>query len=84
KYHICYYGAICVVNHHNTYANCIRGINSFFKRSLFCFKLEIVLKSHVCLQLRILKGGHTAGVGSLAWNSHILTTGVIDGKILNN
>ncbi|KAL5056335.1 hypothetical protein RYX36_037017 [Vicia faba] len=35
-------------------------------------------------KLRTLKGGHTAGVGSLAWNSHILSTGGMDGKILNN
>ncbi|KAK9697598.1 hypothetical protein RND81_08G047600 [Saponaria officinalis] len=35
-------------------------------------------------QLRTLKGGHTACVGSLAWNNHILTTGSMDGKIINN
>ncbi|KAK9697490.1 hypothetical protein RND81_08G040900 [Saponaria officinalis] len=36
------------------------------------------------LQLRTLKGGHTVRVGSLAWNNHILTTGSMDGKIINN
>ncbi|KAK9697440.1 hypothetical protein RND81_08G037700 [Saponaria officinalis] len=36
------------------------------------------------LQLRTLKGGHTARVGSLEWNNHILTTGSMDGKIINN
>ena len=36
------------------------------------------------LQLRTLKGGHRARVGSLAWNGHILTTGGMDGKIVNN
>ncbi|KAL2921513.1 Cell division cycle 20.1 cofactor of APC complex [Bienertia sinuspersici] len=35
-------------------------------------------------QLRTLKGGHRARVGSLAWNNHILTTGSMDGKIMNN
>ncbi|XP_073525700.1 uncharacterized protein [Phyllobates terribilis] len=35
-------------------------------------------------QLRTLKGGHRSRVGSLAWNSHILTTGGMDGKIINN
>ncbi|KGN58619.1 cell division cycle 20.2, cofactor of APC complex [Cucumis sativus] len=35
-------------------------------------------------QLRTLKGGHRMRVGSLAWNNHILTTGGMDGKILNN
>ncbi|XP_058752747.1 cell division cycle 20.1, cofactor of APC complex-like [Vicia villosa] len=35
-------------------------------------------------KLRTLKGGHSATVGSLAWNNHILTTGGMDGKILNN
>ncbi|XP_030499408.2 cell division cycle 20.1, cofactor of APC complex [Cannabis sativa] len=35
-------------------------------------------------QLRTLKGGHRALVGSLAWNNHILTTGGMDGRIINN
>lgn len=35
-------------------------------------------------QLRTLKGGHRQRVGSLAWNNHILTTGGMDGKIINN
>ncbi|CAN6486949.1 unnamed protein product [Victoria cruziana] len=35
-------------------------------------------------QLRTLRGGHQSRVGSLAWNSHILTTGGKDGLILNN
>ncbi|KAG6605663.1 Cell division cycle 20.1, cofactor of APC complex, partial [Cucurbita argyrosperma subsp. sororia] len=36
------------------------------------------------LQLRTLRGGHRMRVGSLAWNNHILTTGGMDGKIINN
>ncbi|GMI89645.1 cell division cycle 20.1 [Hibiscus trionum] len=35
-------------------------------------------------QLRTLKGGHTSRVGSMAWNNHILTTGGMDGLIVNN
>ncbi|KAI3698263.1 hypothetical protein L2E82_42531 [Cichorium intybus] len=34
--------------------------------------------------LRTLKGGHQSRVGSLDWNNHILTTGGMDGKIVNN
>ncbi|CAN1168434.1 Cell division cycle 20.1, cofactor of APC complex [Linum perenne] len=34
--------------------------------------------------LRTLKGGHRCRVGSLAWNNHILTTGGMDGRIVNN
>lgn len=30
-----------------------------------------------------LKHVHNSGVGSLAWNNHILTTGAMDGKIVN-
>ena len=36
------------------------------------------------LQLRTLKGCHQSRVGSLAWNNHILTTGGMDGQIVNN
>ncbi|CAI0423495.1 unnamed protein product [Linum tenue] len=35
-------------------------------------------------QLRTLKGGHRCRVGSLAWNDNILTTGGMDGRIINN
>ncbi|BBH07530.1 zinc finger protein-related protein [Prunus dulcis] len=35
------------------------------------------------VQLWIL-GGHHGRVGSLAWNKHILTTGGMDGRIINN
>ncbi|KAF3793537.1 putative cytosolic iron-sulfur assembly protein 1 [Nymphaea thermarum] len=35
-------------------------------------------------ELRALRGGHQSQVGSLAWNSHILTTGDMDGLIFNN
>ncbi|CAL9247651.1 unnamed protein product [Arabidopsis halleri] len=35
-------------------------------------------------KVRTLKGGHQSRVGSLAWNNHILTTGGMDGKIINN
>ncbi|KAK7290700.1 hypothetical protein RIF29_05303 [Crotalaria pallida] len=34
--------------------------------------------------LRTLRGGHQGRVGSLAWNNHILTTGGMDGRIVNN
>ncbi|XP_044491881.1 cell division cycle 20.2, cofactor of APC complex-like isoform X1 [Mangifera indica] len=34
--------------------------------------------------LRTLRGGHRLRVNSLAWKSHILTTGGMDGKIINN
>ncbi|OEL24978.1 Cell division cycle 20.1, cofactor of APC complex [Dichanthelium oligosanthes] len=34
--------------------------------------------------LRTLRGVHEARVGSLAWNNSILTTGSMDGKIVNN
>ncbi|KAI6696113.1 hypothetical protein NL676_016232 [Syzygium grande] len=34
--------------------------------------------------LRTLRGGHRSRVGSLAWNNHILTTGGMDGQIVNN
>lgn len=36
------------------------------------------------MQLRTLRGCHRAQVGSLAWNDHIITTGGMDGKIVNN
>ncbi|KAM0929055.1 hypothetical protein ACQ4PT_001877 [Festuca glaucescens] len=35
-------------------------------------------------KLRTLQGVHESRVGSLAWNSNILTTGGMDGKIVNN
>ncbi|CAN4100636.1 unnamed protein product [Withania somnifera] len=34
--------------------------------------------------LRTIKGGHISRVGSLDWNNHILTTGGMDGQIINN
>ncbi|KAL6600562.1 hypothetical protein ACP70R_045362 [Stipagrostis hirtigluma subsp. patula] len=34
--------------------------------------------------LRTLRGVHQSRVGSLAWNSNILTTGAMDGNIVNN
>ncbi|GAA0167637.1 hypothetical protein Leryth_004639 [Lithospermum erythrorhizon] len=34
--------------------------------------------------LRVLKGGHSSRVGALDWNNHILTTGGMDGQIINN
>ncbi|XP_030515687.1 cell division cycle 20.1, cofactor of APC complex-like [Rhodamnia argentea] len=34
--------------------------------------------------LRTLTGGHITRVGSLAWDNHILTTGGMDGLIVNN
>ncbi|XP_021912132.1 cell division cycle 20.1, cofactor of APC complex-like [Carica papaya] len=35
-------------------------------------------------KLRTLSGGRWSQVNSLAWNQHILTTGGMDGKIINN
>ncbi|CAM8973513.1 unnamed protein product [Rhodiola kirilowii] len=35
-------------------------------------------------QLRTLRGAHQSRVGSLAWNNQILTTGGMDGSIVNN
>ncbi|TKY63091.1 Cell division cycle 20.1, cofactor of APC complex [Spatholobus suberectus] len=35
-------------------------------------------------QLRTLRGGHRLGVGSLAWNNHILTAGGMDSRIVNH
>ncbi|TYG52788.1 hypothetical protein ES288_D09G056100v1 [Gossypium darwinii] len=35
-------------------------------------------------QLRTLRGCHRSRLGSMAWNSHILTTGGMDGMIVNN
>ncbi|KDP21935.1 hypothetical protein JCGZ_03073 [Jatropha curcas] len=35
-------------------------------------------------RLRTLKGGHRLRVNSLAWNNHILTTGGMDARIINN
>ncbi|KAK2643059.1 hypothetical protein Ddye_024822 [Dipteronia dyeriana] len=36
-------------------------------------------------KLRTLRDGHISGVGSVAWNNYqILTTGDIDGKVVNN
>ncbi|KAL6342616.1 hypothetical protein AAG906_012477 [Vitis piasezkii] len=34
--------------------------------------------------LRTLRGGHQSRVGSLDWKNHILTTGGMDGQIINN
>lgn len=44
----------------------------------------ILMLFFLVLQLRTLKGGHRQRVGSLAWNNHILTTGGMDGRIVNN
>ncbi|KAG8486016.1 hypothetical protein CXB51_019394 [Gossypium anomalum] len=35
-------------------------------------------------QLHALRGCHRSRMGSMAWNSHFLTTGGMDGMILNN
>ncbi|KAG9459465.1 hypothetical protein H6P81_003973 [Aristolochia fimbriata] len=35
-------------------------------------------------QLRTLRGGHRSRVGALSWNQHILTSGGMDGLIINN
>ncbi|KAF3639858.1 Cell division cycle 20.1, cofactor of APC complex [Capsicum annuum] len=34
--------------------------------------------------LRTMRGGHRSRVGALDWNNHILTTGGMDGQIINN
>ncbi|KAF2287395.1 hypothetical protein GH714_039813 [Hevea brasiliensis] len=34
--------------------------------------------------VRTLRGGHQLRVNSLAWNNHVLTTGGMDAKIINN
>ncbi|KAK6129406.1 hypothetical protein DH2020_036858 [Rehmannia glutinosa] len=34
--------------------------------------------------LRTLRGGHGSRVGALDWNNHVLTTGGMDGQIINN
>ncbi|MED6212542.1 hypothetical protein PIB30_084383 [Stylosanthes scabra] len=43
-----------------------------------------VWDSAACRLLRTLRGVHQLRVGSLAWNDHVLTTGGMDGKIVNN
>jgi cell division cycle protein 20 (cofactor of APC complex) len=48
-----------------------------------CIKSDESDDELVILQLRSLKG-HSARVGSLAWNGPILTTGGRDNLILNN
>ncbi|VVA99393.1 unnamed protein product [Arabis nemorensis] len=46
---------------------------------------ELQLRDSVTNRLvRTLKGCHHSRVGSLAWNNHILTTGGMDGQIINN
>ncbi|KAK7396796.1 hypothetical protein VNO78_17955 [Psophocarpus tetragonolobus] len=40
--------------------------------------------SHTSTLARTLRDGHQARVGSLSWNNHILTTGGMDGRIVNN
>ncbi|CAN1171046.1 Cell division cycle 20.1, cofactor of APC complex [Linum perenne] len=46
---------------------------------------EVQLWDYTSIKLlRTLKGGHRCRVGSLAWNNHILTTGGMDGVIVNN
>ncbi|WCJ34132.1 Cell division cycle 20.2 cofactor of APC complex [Euphorbia peplus] len=35
-------------------------------------------------KIRTLRGGHRLRVNSLAWNNHILTTGGMDAKVINN
>ncbi|KAI3992520.1 hypothetical protein MKX01_022611 [Papaver californicum] len=34
--------------------------------------------------LRTLRGGHQSRVGAMDWNNHILSTGGVDGLIINN
>ncbi|KAK1557767.1 hypothetical protein Q3G72_031521 [Acer saccharum] len=44
--------------------------------NVLTFALEIqIWDSTANRKLRTLRGGHRSGVGSMAWNNHILTTG---------
>ncbi|CAN0870761.1 Cell division cycle 20.1, cofactor of APC complex [Linum grandiflorum] len=46
---------------------------------------DVQLWDYTCNKLkRTLKGCHRSRVGSTAWNEHLLTTGGMDGKIVNN
>ena len=51
---------------------------------MFCLHVLTLCVLYFSLQLRTLKGGHQSRVGSMAWNNHILTTGGMDGQIVNN
>lgn len=57
---------------------------SFESFSLSFVETKLLIFAFVGLQLRTLRGGHRARVGALAWNSHILTTGGNEGRIINN
>uniref|UniRef100_A0A803M5F3 CDC20/Fizzy WD40 domain-containing protein n=1 Tax=Chenopodium quinoa TaxID=63459 RepID=A0A803M5F3_CHEQI len=48
-----------------------------------CRHIAIGLDNSV-IQLRTLREGHQARIGSLAWNRNILTTGSADSRIINN
>lgn len=39
---------------------------------------------YTSVQLRTMRGGHRSRVGALDWNNHLLTTGGMDGQIINN
>jgi cell division cycle protein 20 (cofactor of APC complex) len=53
--------------------------------SSFSFEyVELIIYFYFLLmQIRTFKDDHTQKVGSLAWNNHILTSGGMDGKIIN-
>ncbi|XP_061357429.1 cell division cycle 20.1, cofactor of APC complex-like [Gastrolobium bilobum] len=51
------------------------GLNNSHVQLWDCFDTKL---------LRTLRGAHQSRVGSLAWNDHILTTGGLDGRIVNN
>ena len=46
--------------------------------------VELIIYFYFLLtQIKTFKDDHTQRVGSLAWNKHILTSGGMDGKIIN-
>ncbi|KAF2543966.1 hypothetical protein F2Q68_00028950 [Brassica cretica] len=47
-------------------------------------RMNTHIVARILVKLRTLKGGHQSRVGSMAWNNHILTTGGMDGQIVNN
>ncbi|XP_061375329.1 cell division cycle 20.1, cofactor of APC complex-like [Gastrolobium bilobum] len=51
------------------------GLNNSHVQLWDCFDTKL---------LRTLRGAHESRVSSLAWNNHILTTGGLDGRIVNN
>lgn len=63
-----------------TFLKILQIIFSWESGQLMCFIFPLLF----CAQLRTLRGGHRTRVGSMAWNSHILSTGDSEGRINNN